>query len=113
MVAPVPPDMRRRYLLRSKTARAGRCGSCPSCARMVRFARLNLMDATYPVDRDMDVIFCRNILIYFDKPTQEAVLARLATICGRAAICSSAIPESPAGFGLPLDRSARPRSSGR
>ena len=42
-------------------------------------ARLNLMDETYPVDRDMDLIFCRNILIYFDKETQAKVLQRL---CG-------------------------------
>ena len=44
---------------------------------MVRFGRLNLMDPSYPIDHDMDVIFCRNMLIYFDKPTQQTVLARL------------------------------------
>jgi chemotaxis protein methyltransferase CheR len=43
----------------------------------VRFARLNLMDASYPFDRDVDVIFLRNVLIYFDKRDQEAVIDRL------------------------------------
>jgi len=44
----------------------------------VRFVRLNLMDERYPFDSDMDVIFVRNVLIYFDKPTQDAVARRLA-----------------------------------
>jgi chemotaxis protein methyltransferase CheR len=35
------------------------------------------MDVFYPMDRNMDVIFCRNVLIYFDKPTQKAVVERL------------------------------------
>ena len=49
----------------------------PEIRRMVRFQHLNLMDETYPVERDFHVIFCRNILIYFTKPTQDAVLRRL------------------------------------
>jgi chemotaxis methyl-accepting protein methylase len=36
------------------------------------------MEEAYPVDRDVDIVFCRNVLIYFDKPTQKAVLTRLA-----------------------------------
>ena len=39
----------------------------------------NLMDESYPFDRNVDVIFCRNILIYFSKATQDSVLQRL---CG-------------------------------
>ncbi len=35
------------------------------------------MDAHYPVDRDMDIILCRNVLIYFSKPTQQTVLNKL------------------------------------
>ncbi len=46
--------------------------------RLVNFTRLNLMDESYPVDRDVDVIFLRNVLIYFDKPTQQRVVERLA-----------------------------------
>jgi chemotaxis protein methyltransferase CheR len=37
------------------------------------------MDASYPVDHDVDVVFCRNVLIYFERETQQAVLERL---CG-------------------------------
>ncbi len=51
----------------------------PELRCRAQFHRLNLMDHKYPFDRDVDVIFCRNVLIYFDKPTQKAVLQRLAS----------------------------------
>ena len=78
MIHPVPQDMQMRYLMRSRTA-AGRAEVriVPELRRVCRFVRLNLMDERYPFDRDVDVIFLRNVLIYFDKPTQEAVVARL------------------------------------
>ena len=90
LLAPVPPALRQRYrAARRRDPRAARSASCPSCARTVGFARLNLMDERYPFDRDVDVIFCRNVLIYFDKPTQAGVLApALRLPARRAAICS-------------------------
>jgi len=77
MIAPVPPELRRRYLLRARDPERREVRIAPELRRHVRFGRLNLMDARYPVDPDMDVIFCRNILIYFEKDTQQAVLKRL------------------------------------
>src|SRR5207248_584257 len=77
MIAPVPLDLRKQYLLRSRNPDNGTVRMVPEMRRMVRFGRVNLMDETYPVDQDMDIIFCRNMLIYFDKPTQQAVLTRL------------------------------------
>ena len=91
MIAPVPLEMRRRHLLRAKDPSRGIVRIAPELRRQVRFARLNLMDARYPVDRKIDVIFCRNILIYFDKPTQQAVLERLCGHLPPAATCSWAI----------------------
>jgi chemotaxis protein methyltransferase CheR len=49
----------------------------PELRRTVQFKRLNLVEQSYPVDRDMDVIFCRNILIYFSKAVQDGVVSRL------------------------------------
>jgi chemotaxis protein methyltransferase CheR len=77
MVEPVPEAMQSRYLMRSRDPERREVRIVPELRRLVRFRQLNLMDATYPVDRDVDVIFCRNILIYFDKATQKAVLDRL------------------------------------
>jgi chemotaxis protein methyltransferase CheR len=78
MIAPVPAEMRGRHVMHGRTAeRRGEVRIVPELRRKVRFVRLNLMDERYPFDRDMDVIFLRNVLIYFDKPTQEAVASRL------------------------------------
>jgi chemotaxis protein methyltransferase CheR len=78
MIAPVPAETCERYVMRGRTPdRRAEVRIVPELRRKVRFARLNLMDQRYPFDRDMDVIFLRNVLIYFDKPTQEAVAGRL------------------------------------
>src|SRR5262249_15489792 len=50
----------------------------PHIANMVVFRRINLMDNRYPIRSLLDVIFCRNVMIYFDRKTQTEVLARLA-----------------------------------
>jgi chemotaxis protein methyltransferase CheR len=47
----------------------------PHLTQMVRFRRINLMDESYPISAPLDLIFCRNVMIYFDRPTQ----AQLAT----------------------------------
>ena len=76
-VEPVPPKLAERYLLKSLDPGAKEVRISPELRRLVRFSRLNLMDKTYPVDRDVDVIFLRNVLIYFEKHDQEAVVRRL------------------------------------
>jgi chemotaxis protein methyltransferase CheR len=43
---------------------------------MIRFAQLNLTDADYGLRQPFDAVFCRNVMIYFDKPTQSQVLSR-------------------------------------
>jgi len=77
MIAPVPPEMARRYFLSSKDPSRAEVRVVPELRRPVAFMRMNLMDPAYPVDRDVDIIFCRNVLIYFDKPTQTKVVQQL------------------------------------
>lgn len=78
IVSPIPMEMRRRYLLRRRDGVLRQVRIVPEIRRTVRFARLNLMDEAYSVEGLYDVIFCRNVLIYFDRADQEAVLQRLA-----------------------------------
>ncbi len=78
MIAPVPPEKQSRYVMRAR--RPGirpEVRMAPEIRRVVRFAHLNLMDPSYPFDHDVDVIFLRNVLIYFEKRDQEAVIGRL------------------------------------
>jgi chemotaxis protein methyltransferase CheR len=78
MVVPVPPEKQARYVMRAR--RPGlrpEVRMAPEIRRVVRFAHLNLMQKSYPFDRDVDVVFLRNVLIYFEKSDQEAVIGRL------------------------------------
>lgn len=78
LVTPVPQAMQARYLMHSRRPGLRReVRIVPELRRQVRFERLNLMDGTYPYDRDVDIIFLRNVLIYFDKADQAAVISRL------------------------------------
>ena len=79
MIAPVPAEMARRYFLSSKDPAREEVRVVPRLRRCANFMRMNLMDDVYPVDRDVDIVFCRNVLIYFDKPTQQKVVEQLCT----------------------------------
>jgi chemotaxis protein methyltransferase CheR len=107
-VAPVPSPMQQRYLMRSKDARDDVVRVTPELRRQVHFERLNLMDEAYPFDRDVDVILCRNVLIYFDKPTQQAVLSRLASHLRPGGYLMLGHSESMAGSGVGQLRSVAP-----
>lgn len=119
MLAPVPPEFRRRYVMeaRDPARREGRI--VPELRRQVRFQHLNLMDDRYPVDSGVHVIFCRNVLIYFDKPTQKKVVEHLARHLAPGGFLVVGHSESMAGVGaagLVQETSSifrRPEGSGR
>jgi chemotaxis protein methyltransferase CheR len=102
MIDPVPMDLRRRYLLKSRDPHDDEVRIAPALRAKIAFARLNLMDPAYPVGADFDFIFCRNILIYFDKPTQERVLARLCDHLRPGGYLVLGHSESAIGVDLPV-----------
>jgi chemotaxis methyl-accepting protein methylase len=77
MMTPVPPDYYARYCMVSRDSARREIRIVPELRRNVQFRHLNLMDANYPVEKEMDVIFCRNILIYFSRHIQQQVVGRL------------------------------------
>lgn len=77
VVEPVPAALRRKYLMRSRRPGSDQVRVAPEVRQMVDFRRLNFMDADYGLEVRADAIFCRNVLIYFDRPTQEKILRRL------------------------------------
>ena len=78
MVKSIPKKYRKKYLLKSKNMKAHPCIQIiPELKQFIKFRQLNLMDDYYPVNNDIDVIFCRNVFIYFDRQTQECVTRRL------------------------------------
>ncbi|WP_454624382.1 CheR family methyltransferase [Bradyrhizobium cenepequi] len=79
VIAPVPSDFMKRYFLSSKDRSSNEVRVVPELRRLTNFMRMNLMDSSYPVDRDVDIIFCRNVLIYFDRQTQRKVVDQLCS----------------------------------
>lgn len=77
MVEPVAADLRKRYVLEAKDPQRKEVRIAPKLRQKVSFGRLNFMDRHYPIGEPVDVIFCRNVLIYFEKETQTAVVTRL------------------------------------
>jgi chemotaxis protein methyltransferase CheR len=125
-VSPVPQAYQSKYLMWSRQTRSGSdVRIVPEIRRLVQFRRLNLMDRRYPVDRDVDIIFLRNVLIYFDKPDQAAVINRMAghlrpggyLLLGHSEPMLDAdfplVQIAPATFQRPLTRAAKPGSQGR
>lgn len=102
MIEPVSMARRRQYLMQSKDRSAGEVRIRPQLRSKVAFGRLNLMEEVYPVDRDIDIIFCRNILIYFDKPTQAKVLSRLCDHLVPGGYLFLGHSESIVGLDLPV-----------
>jgi chemotaxis protein methyltransferase CheR len=76
-VAPVPLEIRRRYLLQSKNEDTGLVRIIPDLRQKVSFHRMNFMEPKYHIREHFDIIFLRNVLIYFDKPTQESVVNKV------------------------------------
>jgi chemotaxis protein methyltransferase CheR len=106
LVDPVPPPMLRDYVLVARDRTRGDVRIAPQLRSAIGFARLNLMDATYPVGDPMHLIFCRNVLIYFDKPTQRQVVSRLVDRLAPEGYLFLGHSESIAGFELPLTQVA-------
>lgn len=73
----LPETWRRAYLLRGEGHCHGFYKIKPAITRQVEFERINLIEA-FPHGRLFHVIFCRNVLMYFDKPTQQAIVRRLS-----------------------------------
>jgi chemotaxis protein methyltransferase CheR len=76
-VEPVAPDLRRRYFVRSRDPKDHHVRVVPELRDLVEFRRLNFMEPEYNIGVTADVIFCRNVIIYFDRATKEQVLQKL------------------------------------
>lgn len=102
MMAPVPSEMMRRYVMQATNAHRQEMRVSPMLRQKVGFARMNLMDAKYPIGDPMHIIFCRNVLIYFDKQTQSQVLTRLCNNLAPGGYLFIGHSETVSGFDLPI-----------
>ncbi len=75
-VAVIPLELRKKYLLRSKNTADGLVQMGQKLRQNIRFKSLNLMDKQFSLSEKMDVIFCRNVMIYFNNQLREELVAR-------------------------------------
>ncbi|MBU8976780.1 MULTISPECIES: CheR family methyltransferase [unclassified Lysobacter] len=71
---------RRQFFQRGNGANAGMCRVKPELQALIEFRPLNLLDDDYGLKGGFDAVFCRNVMIYFDKATQYQVLQRMAPL---------------------------------
>ena len=76
-VAEMPIELKKKYLLKSKDRTKPTIRIIPELRTKVKFNRINLMDENYNIDTIFDIIFCRNVLIYFDRTNQENIINKL------------------------------------
>ena len=76
----ITPERRRRFFLRGRGANAGKVCVREELRALVTFRRINLQGQGWPQRGSLDAIFCRNVMIYFDRPTQFGILERFAPL---------------------------------
>jgi chemotaxis protein methyltransferase CheR len=77
-IAPVATERRQKYFLKGTGKLNGLCQVRPEVKRLIAFRQVNLVEGPWPIRTNFDIIFCRNVIIYFDQPTQRSVLQKLA-----------------------------------
>jgi chemotaxis protein methyltransferase CheR len=75
-VEAMPPELLRRYFQRGQGSYAGQVRVKTELRERVRWHRINLFQERYPFDKPFHVIFCRNVMIYFDRASQEQLIER-------------------------------------
>lgn len=102
MAAPIPLPLRQRYLLRSRDRKARQIRIAPELRTQVEFRQLNFMAREYVLPATPDVVFCRNVIIYFDSAVRSAVLARICNCIDPGGYLFMGHSETITGFDLPL-----------
>lgn len=79
-IANLSRETKKHFFLRGRGSNAGKVRVQPFLREMVTFRQGNLLDTTWPIEAPLDIIFCRNVMIYFDKTTQRQILARMVPL---------------------------------
>ncbi len=79
-VEKLSPERLRRFFLKGTGSQAGYVRIRPELQKLISFTRINLLDARLPIQGPFDALFCRNVMIYFDKPTQRAILQKFSPL---------------------------------
>ncbi len=98
----IPLALKRKYFLKSKERIDPKVKVIKQLREKISFQRLNFMDNQYAMNEVFDIVFCRNVLIYFDKKTQEAVIRKQCSKLRPGGFYFLGHSESTAGLDVPL-----------
>ncbi|MEH6713895.1 MAG: CheR family methyltransferase [Paraglaciecola polaris] len=79
-------EQKKRYFKKGTGTNAGKVRVVPELAKMVSFTQLNLTSLNWQLPSPIDIIFCRNVMIYFDKETQVRILERMVSLMTKKGI---------------------------
>ena len=102
-IRPVSAELRRKYFLRSRDRASSQVRVAPELRRLVEFRRLNFKDHDYGLREKVDAFFCRNVIIYFDRATQEEILGRISSYLLPGGYAFMGHSETLHGMQLPLE----------
>jgi chemotaxis protein methyltransferase CheR len=100
----IPVELKTRYFIRSKNREEKKVRIVPELREKIIFSRLNLIDEFYSVPFAFDVVFCRNVLIYFDREMQKKIILKLCSKIRENGFLFLGHSESVAGLNLPLQQ---------
>ena len=94
----LPKDILQRFFLKGRGEKTGHIKVRKELSDLIEFSQLNLHDEKWSVQGPFDAIFCRNVMIYFDKPTQHKILQKFAPIMHKDALLFAGHSESLQGL---------------
>ncbi|HKB90747.1 MAG TPA: protein-glutamate O-methyltransferase CheR [Opitutaceae bacterium] len=98
-----PPNLVRTYFQKGYGPQDGNYRIKPQLSQKVTFRQLNLLDRDTPFKEPFQIIFCRNVMIYFDRPTQEELVNKLSQLLVPGGYLMVGHSESLTGINHPLD----------
>ncbi|HLK65449.1 MAG TPA: CheR family methyltransferase [Bryobacteraceae bacterium] len=102
LILPVAPELRNKYLMRGKNQSEHLARVVPELRKRVTFHQLNFMDDDYGIREMFDVVFFRNVMIYFERSTQEAVIRKICRNLVPGGYLFAGHSESLASLDVPL-----------
>ncbi len=98
----IPLHLKKKYIMRSRDRNRKLVRIAPELRAKVRFRRLNFIEGDFDMREPIDIIFCRNVIIYFDKANQKRLLGRLCSHLRPGGYLFTGHSETLMGFNVPL-----------